>query len=409
MSYPTISRGDMAADVLQRDFTQIHNRLFRDAELSFKAKGIFGLISTHRDGFGVSPEWLANASTDGVAAVKTGLRELEARGYLVRDQLRRADGTRGPMLYRITDMPSSEPVDGNRPPVVTSDDAGNRRSEPVGGNPPAVEPPAADRPHKKTIPSQKIIVGEKNTSTSPAGPVDTEPPTAPEATDGGGGGGDLRSLAAHITASLDYRGAHPTKTQQQQIRDRLLAALAAGWSMGGLAVYLHLGDAPVRSAAAVYAHRLSPEQLPAPGPSPAPPAAAGGVRGPVLTGTEVESWEDAAARAAKRLDAGYRPFECPPASAYSNQGFGTGTGTDARVAGHVALTRELARREAQAHTPYSNDTWSRPATPEEAAKVPWCGHTDCNPTDRMRDIEDADGFKAVTQCPDCHPAVAWPA
>ncbi|MGW7433310.1 hypothetical protein ACWGIN_27690 [Streptomyces sp. NPDC054861] len=129
VSYPRVSRGSMAADVLQRDFTQIHNRLFRDPRLSFKAKGIFGLISTHQDGYGVTPEWIAQSSTDGPAAVRTGLRELEACAYLTRDQERNPDGTMGPMTYSITDMP---------------------RSEPVSDHPHAAEPQAADRADKKT-------------------------------------------------------------------------------------------------------------------------------------------------------------------------------------------------------------------------------------------------------------------
>lgn len=162
----------MAADVLQRDFTQIHNRLFRDTRLSFKAKGIFGLISTHRDGYGVTPEWIAAASADGPAAVKTGLRELEQAGYLVRHQERREDGTLGSMTYSITDMPSSQPVGENRPAVVTCDDAETRRSQPVGDYPPAVEPPAADRPHKKT--SSKQISGENIISSRPSAPDTTE-------------------------------------------------------------------------------------------------------------------------------------------------------------------------------------------------------------------------------------------
>lgn len=154
MSYARIDRGPMAADVLQRDFTQIHNRLFRDQRLSFKAKGIFGLISTHRNGYGVTPEWIAAASTDGPAAVRTGLRELEKCGYLVRSQERNPDGTLGQMTYSITDMPSSEPVVDNRQPGVTCDDAHHSRSEPVSDYPHAAEPQAADRAHKKTSSKQ---------------------------------------------------------------------------------------------------------------------------------------------------------------------------------------------------------------------------------------------------------------
>jgi len=158
VSYARISRGQMAADILQRDYTQIHNRLFRDKRLSFKAKGIFGLISTHRDGYGVTPEWIAGAGTDGPAAVRTGLRELEKYGYLTREQARNEDGTLGQMTYSITDMPSSEPVDDNRLPGVTCADEEKPRSEPLSDYPHAAEPQTADRGHKKT--SSKKTTGE---------------------------------------------------------------------------------------------------------------------------------------------------------------------------------------------------------------------------------------------------------
>jgi hypothetical protein len=137
----------MAADA---HFTQISNALFRDPRVSFKAKGIFGLISTHRDGFGITPETIAHCGKEGVAAIKTALRELEAFGYLDRAQERRPDGTMGPVEYYITDMPRSEPGGDFRPAAVASSDEQRRRSEPVGDYPLAVEPPAADHAHKNT-------------------------------------------------------------------------------------------------------------------------------------------------------------------------------------------------------------------------------------------------------------------
>lgn len=88
----SIRRGPMAADAFQAQFTQIHNALFRDRRLSFKAKGIFGLISTHRDGFGVSQAAIASFSTDGVAAVGSGLKELIGFGYLQRERKRNGLG-----------------------------------------------------------------------------------------------------------------------------------------------------------------------------------------------------------------------------------------------------------------------------------------------------------------------------
>ncbi|MFI9772599.1 hypothetical protein ACIHJG_38030 [Streptomyces sp. NPDC052415] len=88
-------------------FTQIANGLFRDSRLSYRAKGIFGYLSTHRDGWWVTLAHLAPVAPDGRDAVRAGLRELEHCGYLVRERLRRADGTLGQAVYAITDRPAT--------------------------------------------------------------------------------------------------------------------------------------------------------------------------------------------------------------------------------------------------------------------------------------------------------------
>ncbi|MFE0930624.1 hypothetical protein ACFW4O_30795 [Streptomyces mutabilis] len=97
-----IRRGVMAAD----QFTQISNGLFRDGRLSYKAKGIFGYISTHRSGWRVTIADLVRLGPDGREAVRTGLKELEEHGYLIRERLRHPDGTLGESAYCITDHPA---------------------------------------------------------------------------------------------------------------------------------------------------------------------------------------------------------------------------------------------------------------------------------------------------------------
>lgn len=275
MSYGRIERGPMAAD----NFTQISNALFRDPRMSAKAKGIFGFISTHRAGWGLTPESIAAAMKDGVSAIKAGLRELEAFGYLVRSQDRRPDGTMGPVVYRITDMPSSQPVVGNRPAGATCEDAASsqvdtesRRSEPVDENPPADDPPAENRPHKKTNSND---TNEKNT-TSPSRPPMRLVPSAAE-DQGGGGGGDAQqqqgtntTVAAEFVDRLPYRGRIPGPRQRAHLIDRVSAALAAGWSEWALRVQLTEETESAKSLAAVYRHRLAPENLPAPPRLPAP-------------------------------------------------------------------------------------------------------------------------------------------
>ncbi|AWW35339.1 hypothetical protein DN051_40500 [Streptomyces cadmiisoli] len=126
-----IRRGVMAAD----RFTQIANGLFRDPRLSFKAQGLFGLISTHRDGWRISVADLARRGRDGEAAVRSGLKELEKHGFLRRGRERRPDGTLGAATYVLTDLPGQQ----------------RGRSQPMSGFPPVGDPTSADHLTKNTI------------------------------------------------------------------------------------------------------------------------------------------------------------------------------------------------------------------------------------------------------------------
>ncbi|MEU5632085.1 hypothetical protein AB0H27_11200 [Streptomyces rishiriensis] len=125
-----IRRGVMAAD----QFTQIANGLFRDPQLSFKAKGVFGLLSTHRDGWRMTVADIARRGRDGESAVKSGLKELEKHGFLVRERERGPDGTLGATAYFLTDLPALQ----------------SSRSQPESGFPPVDDPTLADRSTKNT-------------------------------------------------------------------------------------------------------------------------------------------------------------------------------------------------------------------------------------------------------------------
>ncbi|NJA56672.1 hypothetical protein [Streptomyces sp. NEAU-H3] len=268
MSYGRIERGEMAAD----RFTQISNSLFRDPRLSAKAKGIFGFISTHRQGWGVTPASIAASMRDGEGAVKAGLRELEAFGYLLRRQPRREDGTMGSIVYRITDMPSSQPLSEIGSPGVTCEDVprdgsleGPRRSEPVDENPLAVHPPADDAPHKKT--NSNDIKGEKTTTPS-APPLALVPQPAGEALTGGGGGevaplkGTDKDAAAAFVDRLPFGGRVPGPRQRDHLVAQIAVAFAAGWSELDLRAQLTEETQSAKSLTAVYRHRLDPDNLP---------------------------------------------------------------------------------------------------------------------------------------------------
>jgi hypothetical protein len=196
VTYSQIRRGRMAADAMGASFTQIANLLFRDRRLTPKAMGIFGHISTHRDGYGITVESIANSMKCGVDAVKGGLRELEQYGYLVRHRLRNPDGTLGVTCYEITDMPdgltlavaapyggqnpSSQPEGENPPQAPTSGDTTSGTGQPGAENPllgptsgnaqtprsePEVDYPAVDNPRTKKT-KDKNTNNPQNTSSS---------------------------------------------------------------------------------------------------------------------------------------------------------------------------------------------------------------------------------------------------
>ncbi|GGX56125.1 hypothetical protein [Streptomyces chartreusis] len=151
-----IRRGVMAADA----FTQVANALFRNSQLSYKAKGLFGLLSTHREGWRMSVADIVRRGRDGETAVRSGLKELEKYGFLVRERERGEDGALGAAAYFITDLPALQ----------------NSRSQPESGFPPVDSPTLADRPTKNN--------NLKNTTqqhTNPVRPRARPPRSRPEA------------------------------------------------------------------------------------------------------------------------------------------------------------------------------------------------------------------------------------
>ncbi|WP_051837593.1 hypothetical protein [Streptomyces sp. NRRL WC-3742] len=199
MSYGYIARGPMAADQFEARFTRIANQLFRDPRISFKAKGIFGLISTHKDGFGLSLESIAASSTDGISAVRTGLKELERYRYLVRERERNDAGHLQQTRYWITDMPdglvitlSPDPGHGQDPSSAPACEnctldtgAQTPSSDPECGFPQVDDPPVDDHPHKKTNIKKTISLPRPTgPAQAPDGPVvERENPAPPTGTD----------------------------------------------------------------------------------------------------------------------------------------------------------------------------------------------------------------------------------
>jgi hypothetical protein len=86
--------------------------------------------------------------------------------------------------------------------------------------------------------------------------------------------------------------------------------------------------------------------------------------------------------------------------------------TDARVQGALALGRQMqAEHNARGgHQPYRDSVWddmtrqlASGARPDGWERYPHCGHPDCDPITRGREVEDGSGLKSLTWCTACHP------
>lgn len=79
-----------------------------DRELSWKAKGILSFLLSLPDDWTVRKNHLDTMSTDGRDSTSTGIQELVDRGYIVRSQSRRDDGTFDDVEWTVFDIPDGE-------------------------------------------------------------------------------------------------------------------------------------------------------------------------------------------------------------------------------------------------------------------------------------------------------------
>lgn len=89
----------------QGNFTTISNTALKDAELSFKAKGLLVYMWSLPDDWEFYETELAKRATDGVASVRSGLKELEDKGYLVKQRARNSKGQLEGNDWLISDEP----------------------------------------------------------------------------------------------------------------------------------------------------------------------------------------------------------------------------------------------------------------------------------------------------------------
>ena len=73
---------------LQEGYTHVNNEIFHDRELSYKAKGLFCQMLSLPDNWDFKEKSIKALATDGISSVRSGLKELMNKGYLIREPIR---------------------------------------------------------------------------------------------------------------------------------------------------------------------------------------------------------------------------------------------------------------------------------------------------------------------------------
>lgn len=92
-----------------RDYTVMSNHHLKDTALSLKAKGLLSMFLSFPDDWNYSTRGLAAICKEGVEAIGNTIKELEKAGYIVRRQLRGANGRITDTEYVIYEQPQEPP------------------------------------------------------------------------------------------------------------------------------------------------------------------------------------------------------------------------------------------------------------------------------------------------------------
>ena len=168
-----------------RDYTVMSNHHLKDTNLSLKAKGLLSLMLSLPDDWNFNMRGLSSICKEGLEAIGNALKELEKAGYMVRNQLRGANGHITDTEYIIYERPQ-EPAPAD-PDTASPYTPPPDTTLPYPGNPDVVEPdmadPSAENPallNTKKSNTKKLNTQRPNIHSFPP-PAPSTPPAAPAA------------------------------------------------------------------------------------------------------------------------------------------------------------------------------------------------------------------------------------
>ena len=177
-----------------RDYTVMSNHHLRDMSLSLKAKGLLSLMLSLPENWDYTRKGLSRICKDGIDSISGGIRELEERGYLIRERVRGANGQLGSIEYTILEQPK-EPTPAQEKPI---------RENPVQANPTLVtpvqeEPTQLNKDGSSNDPSRTDL-----SSTEISNPIQSNPPTPAGARMGTDRMGARESYRELILENIEY-------------------------------------------------------------------------------------------------------------------------------------------------------------------------------------------------------------
>lgn len=91
----------------ESNFTVIDNTVLQDTELTFKAKGLFAYLWSQSDEWNFYETEVVKHSKDGISSLRSGIHELEERGYLQRKRIR-VKGKLKDSMWILSETPNLE-------------------------------------------------------------------------------------------------------------------------------------------------------------------------------------------------------------------------------------------------------------------------------------------------------------
>lgn len=113
------------------NITIINNIVIRDAELSWKARGIFAYLWSLPEDWDFYESEITKHATDGKDSTGTGLDELEEKGYLVRSRARNNRGQLQGSIWILHEHPQSKA----KKPNPSSENPQPKPEKPIPENP----------------------------------------------------------------------------------------------------------------------------------------------------------------------------------------------------------------------------------------------------------------------------------